>query len=92
MAFGGGAIVDLYRKLLKGADEWPHYRRLAAAEAGRLAEVLATETCACGDAASVERELRQFLKAFPKDTALGRVQARLEAVQKGSSDLRFRCR
>ncbi|HEY0972895.1 MAG TPA: hypothetical protein VGE57_00200 [Solimonas sp.] len=42
-----------------------------------LEEAVALGTCACGDAASVERELRGFLKRFPTTPVAGQISERL---------------
>jgi hypothetical protein len=56
-----------------------------------VTQALVDDTCACGDAQSVIRELSQFARAFPRDAITPRVRQRLKAVIAGKSKTRFHC-
>lgn len=59
---------------------------------GRVQEAIATSTCACGDAASVLRELERIAAALnPADPMLPTVRERLAALDEGGSNIRFGC-
>lgn len=91
-AFGEGGLVAAYRT-------WADYRRthsrryvaLSQAETERVSSELTESTCACGNAASVKKELQQFLRAFARSPIAGSVRNRLRALQDGRSGIRLRC-
>ncbi len=56
-----------------------------------ISSQLTDSTCACGDASSVEKEMQQFLRAFPTSPLGPRITERLQALRNGGSDIRAHC-
>ena len=91
--FGSMALVDTYRRWSDYQRRFPNrYRARATGEIGDVTNDLTTSTCACGEIASVERELTAFIREFPAATARAAAEARLKAVQAGTSGMRARCK
>jgi len=90
--FGTGKLVEMHRTWARFRDRNP--KRYAAAARDQLVRVnreIVESTCACGDAASVTRELEGFLRSASAPTERTRVAERLAAVRSGRSDLRLHC-
>jgi hypothetical protein len=91
-AFGEGRLVGAYRTWSDFRRTYPsRYRRRANAELEQVGERLTESTCACGDKASIEREMQQFLRAFPRASVAAAVRTRLRALTGGRSNVRLRC-
>ncbi|MFP2910848.1 hypothetical protein ACLESD_38600 [Pyxidicoccus sp. 3LFB2] len=85
-------LEPLYRNWTRFWATHPRaYPDVVDREVTALEDVVSRSTCACGDAASVQTGLERFLKSFPRSPVAPRVQARLEQVRAGTSDVRFRC-
>jgi hypothetical protein len=90
--FGTGTLVDTYRRWAEYTRSFPgRYAATVQRETDRATRELTQSTCACGDSPTVERELQQFVRAFPASPARPAVNQRLRALQTGQSDIRPRC-
>lgn len=90
--FGGRSLVETYRAWTEFQRKYPaRYVTPAKKEVDAVLEALTHSTCACGDMAGVERELQQFVRAFPSSPARSEVQRRLDAARAGRSDIRVKC-
>ena len=90
--FGSMSLVETYRVWSEFQRKYPdRYRAAANEEASAVLGELSGSTCACGDAAAIERELDQFLRAFPASSARARVEERLQALRGRRSDIRTSC-
>ena len=91
-AFGSMTLVETYRVWADFQREYPdRYRAAANEEASAVLGELTGSMCACGDAAAIERELDQFLRAFPASTARAGIEERLQALRNGRSNIRTQC-
>ena len=90
--FGSMSLVETYRVWSEFQRKYPdRYRAAANDEASAVLRELTVSTCACGDAGAIERELDQFLRAFPASAARARVEERLQALRGRRSDIRTSC-
>ena len=90
--FGTLSLVETYRRWSEFQRRAPaHYVAAAAKERGAVARELTQSTCACGDSASVEQELQQFVTDFPASSITSRVEERLRDVRAGRSKIRIKC-
>jgi hypothetical protein len=90
--FGSGLVVDAYARWRKYLDRHPgRYAQWAQEEAGAIVTELAGSPCACGDRASVLRELELFLERFPKGDDSDIVRARWNELRSGGGELREHC-
>jgi hypothetical protein len=90
--FGSMSLVETYRAWLDFQFTFPgRYAAGAKKESDAVIEHLTTSTCACGDLASVEEELQQFLRSFPTSSARARVDQRLQTLRAHRSDVRASC-
>lgn len=90
--FGSMTLVDTYGIWIEFRRQHPdHYVSDARAETERVLDELTSLTCVCGGADGVEAELRQFRARFPMSPARSTVDARLESLRTGRSNLRFSC-
>jgi len=90
--FGSGTLVSAY--LTWVAVKRQHPKRYEEASSGHLNDIiraLTESTCACGDRASVEQELTEFLQRAGASDARTRVEARLAAVRSDRAKIRFTC-
>jgi hypothetical protein len=90
--FGSGELTARYAAWLRYRRA--HHRAYRAEVDRQLAEIeqhAAQGTCACGDAATVAKELRAFARRFPRSRVHTRVAKRVEALRAGRSDIRFHC-
>jgi hypothetical protein len=91
-AFGDGKLVAMYRLWSRFHRDVPgNYSDDAHAEWRRVGSELTTSTCACGDRSSVERELQQFLDAFPGAPGTSTIASRLRELKEGRSAIRLNC-
>ena len=91
--FGSMTLVDTYRRWSDYQRRFPNrYRVRTTAEIDDVTGDLTTSTCACGDIASVERELTAFVREFPSAAARAKAEERLRAVQAGTAGMRARCK
>jgi hypothetical protein len=90
--FGSMTLVGTYRAWFDFQRKFPgRYAAGAQKETDAVIEHLTTSTCACGDLASVERELQRFLRRFPTSSARAKVDQRLQALRGRRSDIRTSC-
>ena len=91
--FGEGRLLETYLNWLDMARDFPgRYASAVTRERGRVQDAIVTSTCACGDAASVVRELERIAAVLnPADPMLPTVRERLAALDEGGSNIRFGC-
>lgn len=90
--FGSMTLVETYRTWFDFQRTFRgRYAAGAQKETDAVIERLTTSTCACGDLASVERELQRFRRRFPTSPARARIDQRLQAVRARRSDIRTSC-
>ena len=90
--FGSMTLVDAYRAWSDFPHQFPgRYTDGAKRELDAVVKELTSSTCVCGDAASVELELKRFLADFPPSAVRTQVDQRLRAVQERRSNLKFKC-
>jgi hypothetical protein len=91
--FGNGTLVDAYRAWTHFAKQFPgRYTAAVKRYLGDVVSNLTASTCACGSAADVDRELTKFLGEFPAAPERAEVEARLQALRAGKSNIRMSCR
>ena len=90
--FGLGEIVARYRGWREFAGRFPgaYVAQLTVLMADLESELIET-TCACGDATSVLRELREFQRVFPDSRIAPLLQKRIEEIEHQDSNMRFNC-
>ena len=90
--FGSMSLVETYGAWSDFQRRYPgRYAVAAQAEAKAVLDNLATSTCACGDAAGVQAELRRFVETFPGSPVRAGVERRLNAARAGKSGIRMQC-
>lgn len=90
--FGSMDLVKIYRVWSAFRSRYPdRYTDGAQAEWEDVQRELTEGNCACDDAASVERELDEFVRTFPTSPDRPRIERRLHDVQARRSDFRFNC-
>ncbi len=90
--FGSMTLVETYRTWFDFQRTFPgRYVPGAQKETDAVIEQLTTSTCACGDLASVERELQRFRRRFPTSPARAKIDQRLQALRARRSDIRTSC-
>ena len=67
------------------------YRDDATKESDAAFKALTASTCACGEPATVERELEHFLRTVRPSAARTAVEARLQSVRAGRVGIEARC-
>jgi hypothetical protein len=91
--FGTGTLVDTFRVWSRFRARFPRrYVEAAQREFDGITEALTRSSCACSDAAAIDRELVQFLRAFRGTPTGGVVDERLQALRSGRSDIRLQCK
>jgi len=90
--FGTKSLVATYRAWSEFQRAFPgRYVAPAKNEKEAVIVELTESTCACGDIASVERDLSQFLQVFPTSTDRVPVERRLQDLRAGRANIRARC-
>jgi len=90
--FGGGALVDTYRRWSAFQRTFPmRYVVASRKEVHDVSARLTESICACGDAASVQDELQRFLAAFETSPIGAKVKQRLQDVRAGRPRIRANC-
>jgi len=91
-AFGSGKLVESSRLWSEVERELSgQYHDYAHGEWLKISHELATSTCACGDRSRVERELQQYLDAFPDAPDGSAIALRLRELKEGRSNIRLQC-
>ena len=91
--YGTGTLVETYRRWTQFQRAFPDgYARPSANAMEAVAEELIRPVCACGDLASVTRELESFVAAFPSAPLSRQVTATLRALKENPATVRTRCR
>jgi hypothetical protein len=90
--FGSMALVETYRTWVDFQRTFRgRYAAGAQKETDAVVERLTRSTCACGDLASVERELQRFRRSFPTSPARAKIDQRLQALRTRRSKIRTSC-
>lgn len=90
--FGSMTLVESYRTWFDFQRTFRgRYAAGAQKETDAVIEQLTTSTCACGDLASVERELQRFRRSFPTSPARAKIDQRLQALRAHRSEIRTSC-
>ena len=90
--FGSMTLVETYRTWLDFQRTFRgRYTAGAQKETDSVIEQLTTSTCACGDLASVEKELQVFRRSFPTSPARAKIDQRLQALRARRSEIRTSC-
>jgi hypothetical protein len=90
--FGSMTLVGTYRTWFDFQRTFRgRYAAGAQKETDAVIEHLTTSTCACGDLASVERELQRFRRSFPTSPARAKIDQRLQALRARRSEIRASC-
>jgi hypothetical protein len=91
--FDGRTLTALYGVWVAFQKSYPERYRAAAQQ--ELAQIEGEpglgSTCACGGEEEVQKELENFLKAFPNSPLAAKVAARLQTLKKHASGIRFHC-
>jgi hypothetical protein len=91
--YGSGTLVEAYRRWDQFQKQFPgRYVQPAAGAVNAVAEELTHPLCACGDIASVTRELESFVRLFPTAPISASVSAKVRALKADSSTVRTSCR
>ena len=92
LRFGSLTLVNVYRAWADFIRQYPdRCTAQAKDELDQVSRQLTEATCACEDKASVEKELREFLKQFPAASIRSDVEKRLQALNNGKSAIRLKC-
>ena len=90
--FGSLTLLEAYTRWTAFRQQFPkQYVREVEQLLVDLDDALVEETCACGSAEDVVKELSAFVKELPGAEITARVRERLEKVKQGTSDIKFRC-
>jgi hypothetical protein len=90
--FGSLALVESYQRWTAFRQQFPkQYLREVEQLLVDLDDTLVEETCACGSAEDVAKELSAFVRELPGAEITPRARDRLEKVKQGTSDITFRC-
>jgi len=91
--FGSLTLVETYRRWVNFERQFPdRYAAGVRAEIDDVSFQLTESTCACGDRASVDRELGRFVRDFPSAPIRSKVEGRLKALRAGTSPVRANCK
>ena len=90
--FGGGTLGSTYLAWATFRRQYPkRYEQASASHLDDIVGALTGSTCACGDRASVERELSELLRRARGREIRAKVEARLLAVRRDRANIRFAC-
>ncbi len=90
--FGSGTLVSSYLSWVAVKRQYPkRYKEASSSYLDDAIQKLTESTCACGDRASVEKELREFVRRAESSEVRTRVEARLAAVRSDRAKIRFTC-
>jgi len=90
--FGSLDLVKSYRAWSEFQRQFPgRYAASTRKEIDAVVGALGASTCACGDLASAQAELQEFLRAFPRSPAGSTIERRLQALRAGRSEIRPNC-
>lgn len=90
--FGSGTLVATYLTWSVFRQQYPkRYEDASGTHLDDVKRALTESTCACGDRASVEKELTEFLRRAKVSELRTEVAARLAAVRSARAKFRFAC-
>jgi hypothetical protein len=87
---GKDQAVGVARALKSAESKVPHYKGFLEAERQGVIRALTT-TCACYGIAESQKEIADFIKAFPKDPDLPTLWDQLAKIAAGDPSLHFQC-
>ena len=80
--FGPGIVTNLYANWTAFASSYPQaYPAFTKQTLQDLEEAVSLGVCACGNEASVTRELKGFLKRFPQTAVASQISTRLQELK-----------
>jgi hypothetical protein len=89
--FDGKTLTEAWGAWIAFQTSYPErYREATQKELAKIEEEL-LGNCACGGAAGVQKELEDFVKAYPNSPLAAKVASHLQAVENGASGIRFNC-
>jgi hypothetical protein len=90
--FGAGRLVTAYARWTGYRERFPgRYADAVADEIEVVRFQLTDGTCACDDRASVVRELRAFVRRFPRADIAPRVRELMQGIESGKVAIREHC-
>jgi hypothetical protein len=90
--FDGRTLTEVWGVWSAFQKAYPdRYREATQKELAKVEEEL-LGNCACGGADGVQKELENFLKAYPSSPMAAKVASHLQAVKNGTSGIRLNCR
>ncbi len=90
--FSGPILTDLYRRWLTFRTTFPDaYTTEAQGELDAIDAELLSGTCACETSEKVAAGLDSFVRAFPDLPIAPKINARVERIKDGTSNIRFEC-
>jgi hypothetical protein len=90
--FGSGTLVSTYLTWVAVKRQYPkRYEEASSDHLKDIISALTESTCACGDRASVEQELSEFVQRAEASDVRTQVEARLVAVRSDRAKIRFTC-
>jgi len=90
--FGGGELTDTYAIWHDFCRKYPRsYRSFVRGILREIEDEVVKSVCACGDMASVVKELSAFAKRFPDSIAAAAVAKRAQEVRESRSGFKFHC-
>jgi hypothetical protein len=90
--FGSGRLVATFAVWQAFVTRYPRrYAAWANDELRKIEDEVTSSICACGEQESVLKELREFVKCFPRAPVTPRVRERLETIQSGAGGIRYHC-
>lgn len=91
--YGEGIVVELYEDWQRYARSYPgQYTEVVRQTLADLEDTVALGTCACGDAASVVRELRTFARRYPMSRVRKAALTRVREIENDAMQLPIACR
>lgn len=91
--FGSGRLVSTFEIWNTFVSSHPRrYEAWSRKELQGTEDELTAGTCACGGREAVFQELSSFVRRFPSAAGTPRVRARLKAIGRGTSGIRYRCK
>ena len=92
IVFDGKTLTEIWGAWTAFQTSYPdRYREATQRELAKVEEYL-VGNCACGGADGVQKELENFLKAYPNSPFAAKVASHLQAVKNGTSGIRLNCR
>jgi hypothetical protein len=89
--YGAGELVARYAGWMAFQRAYRAYTKHVRAELDEIEDIVAQDTCACGDRDETLRELQEFATRFPRTSSRLNLRDRIRAIERGESVMRFHC-